>query len=241
MIEDNFDKVEIDKEELENLIISYLDNLSLSESTKNAQSYALKVFYKYFISRKKFYFLPENIRNYKEYMENKLELKPVSIRSYLTSLRKFLNYLVQLKILNKNPAKRITFRIESKRHISQLLTPEQKVNLMDINFENKTYTEGRDMLIVALYVFTNFGIEEVINSDIKILYNRELGVKLSVIVLSFIKKYDIKDLLFYSHSRRTLGKRLSRRTFNDILSKQAKKIDENYLPKVFYNKKRSLL
>lgn len=231
MITDKFEKVEINKLELQKYIEDYFLDFSLLPSSKQMHTFALKDFYVFFTTRRKFYFLPENIEAYIDYLTYRLELKPYTIRNYLTAVKRFFKYLIKVNVLQKNPASRITYKITEYPPQKAVINSEQINFISNSTFDKNNYLNARNLILLKLALLSKLKKADILrlqtNDLSKILINeRNNDNKLYEMLLKFANIYNL-NYLFTSRSPRTNGNILSERMNDDIVILELKKLNPN--------------
>ncbi len=248
MIEDKFKKIEIEPEELSSLVSQYLNSCQMAKSTVRSRKFALSAFTQYHKTRKVFYFYPEHINKYRHHLEYKLYLSPLTVRNYLVALNKFFDYLCKENILEKNPAKRIKYKIKKeKRNI---------INNEAINYENVFVSPNkikeiihtpaleiagkRNKLIFLMSVYSGVSakficslkkIDLVKSERTYYLVGSEakhpVDTKINFLIKDYLNDTRTHDTeyLFFSTARNSFGKKLAPEFLRNILRNYLNSID----------------
>ena len=220
-------------------IKSYFDLFVLSlnnnsPDTKGTYERALREFFRWNDCNINFTFSVKEIEKYKSYLTKKKKLAPVSISTYLTSLRGFCNFLISHKVLSTNPAKNVKGNYRKPQHSRATLNFKEVEKLFSVVQLN---TEGgfRDFAILNLMSISGLTEIEIVRANVKdlkirknksaILYvqgkrekSKSRFVELQKIEIDSIRNYlafrfnPIPDeALFQTAGNRMNGKRMSTR------------------------------
>jgi site-specific recombinase XerD len=235
VIKDSFAPKEISIDELTALISEFLSQEKFSSSTYKTYKTGLSHFITYCRSEK-FQFLVEDVNSYIDSLQAKA-ISPAAIHSYLTALRNFFSFLAEKKAINKNPAKRITFKyIKSKQAVVKLL-PEYIDILFKIDFQND-FLNARNRAILYLVSTLDFNVNDLCRLKKKDVYfyggivhcrkggkavfkitGKELGFLLNYLKLR--SKFDNNQNFFIS-LRKDTAVSLTSNAANKILAAYAK-------------------
>lgn len=234
MILDKFNKIELSSDQLLDLIKKYISDSTEKKSTLNAREFALMYFYNYHKEVNEFYFIPENIRTYFDFLINESKLSNHTIRNYTSSLNLFCDYLAKCGVIDKNPVKRVKRVIKQDDVDLKYFTLEM---LEDICSSHKTdlelnYRFYRDCMIPMLMIFNNINENDIINLKIKdiskedrlfYLKIRDKKIKLDIQLIYLISNFinsrssiEGEDYLFVTDSKKSRGKKLSLRNVREI-------------------------
>lgn len=114
--------------------------------TRGTYQRALREFMYFFTTDRKFQFRVKDVERYKLYLMKK-NLKPVSISTYLTSLRRFCQYLTEKGVIERNPAKKVQGAARPQRHSRHFLTLDEIKLLLD-SIDISTQTGLRDKALI---------------------------------------------------------------------------------------------
>lgn len=126
-----------------------------------------------------FRFTPEQAAAYRDYLTEERELSSVSISTYLTALRRFCRYLVEIGVLDENPAQSVRGNARPARHTRAVLEDDEVEALLDA-VGGASALEKRDAAIVYLMLFAGMSEIEVARADIGDLEQTLMGWYLRV-------------------------------------------------------------
>ncbi len=182
----------------------------------------------------KFEFTSENVAAYKDYLTNVRELHEVSVSTYLTSVRRLCQYLVDIGLLPNNPAKAVKGNRRPTSHSRAVLTQEDVKALLAV-MQPKSRLDKRDHAIIFMMLYAGLSEIELIRADVADLEQTLLGwflrvqgkgrtqkdqqVPIDPPVMNMLRLYlDTRerirpqDPLIVSHGHRSDGKRLNPRS-----------------------------
>ena len=223
--------------ELEKRLDAFLNNYLKKKSKETVGTYrrSLNEFSRWFVLQKgRFRFTPDGVKSYKKYLMETRELSQVSVSTYLTAVRRFCQYLVDIGLLSENPATAVKGNRRPSSHSRKVLTET------DIEVLFKAVPTGkqiglRDQAIMYLMLYAGLSEIEIVRADLKDLEQTLLGWYLRVQgkghtvkdqqvpvdppVMEKIRLYlDTRgrihpdDPLFVSHGHRSDGERLNTRS-----------------------------
>ncbi|HVZ40610.1 MAG TPA: tyrosine-type recombinase/integrase [Candidatus Kapabacteria bacterium] len=96
-----------------------------STETRGTYQRALRDFLKWFPIDKRFLFRVRDVERYRRYLVERKELKDVSVATYMTALRRFCQYLIDVKILAANPAAHVVGGRRPSRHSRTFLSYDE--------------------------------------------------------------------------------------------------------------------
>jgi site-specific recombinase XerD len=244
MIEDKFKKIEIEPAELSALVSSYLESCEMAKSTIRSRKFALRAFLEFHKTRKIFYFWPEHINKYRYHLEYKLKLSTTTIGNYLVGLNKFCDYLCDEKILEKNPVKRIKFKIKKKnistsKNNSAEDLPTHKNNFVPLSkIENiigipaNSLNDKRNKLLFLISIYSGVSVKFICSLKQNRLVKSErtyyivegetknpIDVKINFLINDYLKEiltYE-SEYLFFSTAKNSFGRKLSPEFLRNIL------------------------
>lgn len=135
-------------------MLQYRDNFLRSISDKRKETVgtyerALREFVQFFAKDGKFMFRVRDVERYRKHLAETKKMKDASIATYMTALRRFCQYLVEIEVLEKNPAKRVYGSARPKNHNRDFLTLDEVKTLLDsINANEESGL--RDIAIIRL-------------------------------------------------------------------------------------------
>ena len=221
------------RDHLKEFLTEYLKDKS--KETVGTYRRSLNTFEKWFIrSPGTFRFTEDDIRDYKTYLMEERELSQVSVSTYLTAVRRFCQYLTDVGLLEKNPAKAVKGNRRPDSHSRAVLTESDIEALMRV-LEEESQIERRDVAIVYLMLYAGLSEIEIVRADVEDLEHTLMGpvlrvqgkgrtvkdqqVPLDEPVLDKVEAYlDMRSglrpekPLFVSHGHRSEGKRLNTRS-----------------------------
>jgi site-specific recombinase XerD len=157
MIKETFKEVQLEQAELEKQIGAYLDSIS-KKSSATVVTYRKALFeFSEFCRRGTFRFTVDDVVKYKRYLEYKKKMKKYSISTYLTALRRFCHFLSSENIIEKNPARRVNYKIKDRVVKFDFLNKEQLIKLFK-ELPKVSEQDYRDRAILHLIVYA--GLEE---------------------------------------------------------------------------------
>lgn len=150
---------------MEELINKFITALDRRETTKETYFKALREFAKWLGSNSPLGLSTDDIQKYKGFLVSK-NLSPTSLSTYLTSVRRFYDYLISKGMVSQNPAKRVRGSGRPQRHLTAPLTPEEvKVLLGTID---RTSTVGaRDWAMINLMVRCGLSEIEIARANVE--------------------------------------------------------------------------
>jgi site-specific recombinase XerD len=221
------------EERLEEFATSYLENKS--PETVGTYRRALNEFQRWFaVQRPKCLFRVEDVESYKEYLMKTRGLHQVSVSTYLTALRRFGQYLVDVGLLDENPARAVKGNRRPSTHSRAVLT-ESEIDRLFKAVDTSTAIGVRDEAIIYSMLYAGLSEIEIVRADVEDLEQTLLGwylrvqgkghqvkdqqVVLDPPVMNKIRAYlDTRtglkptDPLFVSHGHRSEGARLNTRS-----------------------------
>ncbi|MBL0331618.1 MAG: tyrosine-type recombinase/integrase [Chlorobiota bacterium] len=248
MIKDTQIPVKITLKELVMHYENFLDDCSRNSSeTRGTYQRALREFVKWYPIDKRFSFLTRDVERYKRHLIEVRGLKNISISTYISSLRRFFQYLIDVKVITFNPATRVIGGRRPVSHSRTFLTPielDKLFTAIDISNEQGL----RDFAIMKLMCECGLTEHEILQINVGDLnqvnrYNsiyvqgkgrkvKDTIVELSKEIVKFINDYLEKrykgnedkkletDPLFISLSTRSKGERMSSRGIREAISRR---------------------
>jgi integrase/recombinase XerC/integrase/recombinase XerD len=166
-------------------------------------------------------------------LTKKVRLSPVSVSTYLTALRRLCDYLVELKVLEKNPAKEVKGNRRPQQHSRETISA-QDVQTIFQSIDRNDERGFRDFAIIKAMVGCGLSEIELIRADIgdlkmissTMVFNvqgKGKTTKETTIILpndvkeafqgylAFRKDADDNEPLIMSAGNRTRGKRMTTR------------------------------
>lgn len=149
--EDVFPPVMMKLSQLSDHIADFIISIDHKKAeTRGTYQRALREFMYFFSTDRKFQFRVKDVERYKLHLMKK-NLKPVSISTYLTSLRRFCQYLTEKGIIERNPAKKVQGSARPQRHSRHFLTLDEiKILLDSIDVSNQTGLRDKALILTML-------------------------------------------------------------------------------------------
>lgn len=212
-----------------------------SRETVGTYMRSLNEFERWFVQQRgSFEFSQDGIRTYKKYLMETRELSEVSVSTYLTALRRFCQYLVDIGLLEENPAHGVKGNRRPTSHSRAVLT-ESEISALLESLDAATQIGKRDQAIAYLMLYGGLSEIEIVRADVKDLEQTLMGWYLRVQgkgrtikdqhvpvdppVMAKIRVYlDTRgrirpeDPLFVSHGHRSEGKRLNTRSIRSRIN-----------------------
>jgi len=229
-----FSSVRISHQRLLGYFEGFLKELRRSKpETRGTYERSLHEFIRWFPADQKFLFRVEDVERYKSYLTKKVRLSPVSVSTYLTALRRLCDYLVQLKVIERNPAKEVKGNKRPQQHSRETISA-QDVQAIFQSIDRNDERGFRDFAIIKTMVGCGLSEIELIRANIgdlkmvssTMVFNvqgkgkttKETTVILPNDVkdalqgyLAFRKDADDNEPLIMSAGNRTRGKRMTTR------------------------------
>lgn len=219
---------------------------SASPHTADTYSRSLRCFLSFVIQDRKFKFRIKDFERYKTHLIETKKLQSPSISTYLTSLRRFSQYLVEVKVLPRNPAKHVHSQKNPISTIPSFFNLHELLMFFD-TMDMQSMHGLRDKALFSFMLGSMLKEQELLsltiadtqtlsmNSLIKLpetISEKQCEVKLphfasealSSYLLERFPEVMIQDApLFHSLSNRSLGCRMSVRGLRDAFQKRMKK------------------
>lgn len=218
---------------LEEFATVYLNNKS--PETVGTYRRSLNEFQRWFATQKgRFLFRIDDVQAYKTYLTETRGLHQVSVSTYLTALRRFSQYLVDIGLLDHNPARSVSGNRRPTTHSRDVLS-EREIDRLFKALDETTPIGKRDSAIVHSMLFAGLSEIEIVRANVEDLEQTLLGwylrvqgkgrqskdqqVVLDPPVMDKIRSYmstrsNLKPSspLFASHGHRSDGDRLNTRS-----------------------------
>ncbi|MFQ5570565.1 MAG: tyrosine-type recombinase/integrase [Rhodothermales bacterium] len=229
---------------LEDFLTGYLKNRS--KETIGTYRRSLHEFERWFVQQKgRFRFTVEGVEAYKKYLMETRELSQVSVSTYLTAVRRFCQYLVDIGLLAENPAVSVKGNRRPSSHSRQVLT-ETDIRTLFESVDTAKQIGKRDLAIIYLMLYAGLSEIEIIRADLKDLEQTLMGWYLRVqgkghtvkdqqvpidppvmekirIYLDTRGRIRPEEPLFVSHGYRSDGERLNTRSVRSRINGHLKK------------------
>jgi len=223
--------------ELRRRLDGFVDDYLADKSPQTAGTYrrSLNTFERWYaVHKQRFRFTEDGVRAYKTYLMEDRGLHQVSVSTYLTALRRFCQYLVDIGELESNPATEVKGNRRPSTHSRQVLT-EQDIEVLFSAIDVDSTIGKRDVAMMYLMVYGGLSEIELVRADLEDLEQTLMGWFLRVqgkghtakdqqvpvddrvlekirLYLDARGRYKPKDPLFVSHGNRSEGKRLNTRS-----------------------------
>ena len=218
---------------LDDFLREYLSDKS--SATVGTYRRSLNEFERWFVREKaRFRFTEEGVERYKHYLMEERDLHQVSVSTYLTALRRFCQYLVDIGMLDDNPARGVKGNRRPTSHSRSALNRSEIEVLVEV-LDVSSVIGLRDQAMVFLMLFAGLSEIEIVRADIRDLEQTLMGrflrvqgkgrtikdqsVPLDQRVMDRLQAYldrrarmRPEDPLFVSHGHRSEGERLNTRS-----------------------------
>jgi site-specific recombinase XerD len=154
---------------MEELINRFIEALDRRETTKETYLKALREFAKWLAGGTPLILTSHDIQRYKDFLVSK-NLSPTSLSTYLTSVRRFYDYLISVEMVTENPAKKIRGSGRPQRHLRYPLSHDEVHNLLDA-IDPSTVVGLRDWSMITLMIRCGLSEIEIVRAsagDIKV-------------------------------------------------------------------------
>jgi site-specific recombinase XerC len=205
-----------------------------SPETKGTYRRTLNEFRRWYVVPPPFRFVQEDVERYKTYLMEERGLHQVSVSTYLTGLRRLCQYLMDIGVLDENPARGVKGNRRPETHSRKVLKRGEVDELLEA-IPAGTEIGKRDRAIAQCMLFAGLSEIEIVRADLQDLEHTLLGWRLRVQgkgrttkdqqvpvdppVMDAIRLYlDTRgrirpeDPLFVSHGHRSQGERLGTRS-----------------------------
>lgn len=229
--------LKISVRDLDDRIDDFASEYLNSKSPETVGTYrrSLNEFKRWFAGQKgRFLFRVDDIEAYKKYLMESRGLHQVSVSTYLTALRRFCQYLVDIGLLETNPARSVSGNRRPTTHSREVLT-EIEIDRLFAALDEATPIGKRDTAIVYSMLFAGLSEIEIVRANVEDLEQTLLGwylrvqgkghqvkdqqVALDPPVMTKLRAYmDTRSNLrptsplFVSHGHRSDGERLNTRS-----------------------------
>ncbi len=154
--------------ELEELIQSFLTEYlkQRTKETKGTYERALREFVRFFAAeRGAFRFTSDDVERYKTHLSDARQLHQVSVSTYLTSLRRLCQYLVDRGLLPENPARAVGGNKRPGDHSRGVLSLTD-IDRLFAAIEPATLLNRRDRVAVRLMLSSGLTEIEIVRADV---------------------------------------------------------------------------
>lgn len=166
MIEDVFPPVKLKAPEIKRHIEGFIASIAHKrKETIGTYQRALQEFIYFFVTDRRFEFRVKDVERYRKHLAETKKMKNASIATYMTSLRRLCQYLVEIEVLEKNPAKRVQGGHRPTSHNRTFLTLDE-VNTLLASIDTSTEAGLRDMALIRTMLGCACSELELMNLDI---------------------------------------------------------------------------
>jgi integrase/recombinase XerC len=163
-----------------------------SKGTRVSYRRSLNEFVRFFVLDRRFMFRVRDVERYKEYLLKKKKMKELSAATYMTALRRFLQFLVERGVLEKNAAKRVQGGKRPTAHFrSFLMLPE--IDRLLGSIETDTHVGLRDRGIIRVMLGCACAEIEIASMDVGDLQKRTTNNKDEWVLTVQGKGKSVKD------------------------------------------------
>ncbi len=229
---------------LRNLLVlhtEYVNELrKKTPETRGTYERTLREFMRWLHSEKSFQFNSRNIERYKKYLFRTKKLTHTSVVMYLTSVRKFCDYLIHSGVLKENPARGVHGGTPPIKHTRKRISVEDIQKFLQ-SIERTNEIGYRDFAMAKLMIGHGLSEIELVRADIEDLTTQKKKMTLrfqgkgkiekdSSVILSgdvyeamkayliFRSKAKYSDPLFMSAGNRTRGDRMTSRGIRERIN-----------------------
>src|SRR5690606_20987240 len=122
----------------------------------------------------RFRFTTDGVKDYKKYLMETRGLSQVSVSTYLTALRRFCQYLVDIGLIPENPAQAVKGNRRPSSHSRQVLT-EKDIDVLIETVTGPTQIDCRDLAMVYLMLYAGLSEIEIVRADVQDLEQTLMG------------------------------------------------------------------
>jgi integrase/recombinase XerC/integrase/recombinase XerD len=150
MIDDMYQPITIRNSVLAEHLAVFDIHIRKSTSPQTADTYerSLRCFLTFVIQDRKFKFRIKDFERYKTYLVESKQLQPQSIATYITALRRFSEYLVEVKVLPRNPS--IKIHVSTRKEHKLVFFRNDELRMFFDSIDESTMQGIRDK---ALFLF----------------------------------------------------------------------------------------
>lgn len=217
-----------------------------SVETHGTYQRALRTFVTWFPVDRRFVFRQRDVERYRRYLVEKRNLKEVSVGTYITALRRFCQYLIDIGALEENPAAEVVGGRRPERHSRTFLTYPEVDQLLDA-IDTSSMQGARDLALIQTMLGCALSERECMLADVGDIDRRDAPairvqgkgrrvkdetVPMPPVVLRSIDEYlerrfagredpiDPDEPLFVSLSNRTIGRRMTSRGMREAVNRR---------------------
>lgn len=149
---------------MEELMNEFIKALDRRETTKETYLKALREFARWLGGNSPVGLSIDDIQKYKDFLVSK-NLSPTSLSTYLTSVRRFYDYLISKGVVVQNPAKRVKGSGRPQKHLRAPLTPDE-VKAMLGAIDTTSAVGTRDWAMINLMVRCGLSEIEIVRANV---------------------------------------------------------------------------
>lgn len=138
---------------------------SKGDQTRGTYQRALREFLRWFPRDRRFRFTKRDVERYKRHLVENRELENVSVATYMTALRRFCQYLVDVSVLQDNPADSVIGGRRPTKHSREFLTYTEVDQLLE-TIDTETTAGLRDRSIILLMLYCALSEHECIHAEV---------------------------------------------------------------------------
>lgn len=229
---------------LQKLLILHSDYVNdlhkRTPETRGTYERTLREFMRWVRNEPEFTFSQKDIERYKKFLLTKRKLSAVSVTMYLSSVRKFIDFLVKREVLTDNAARKVKGGSPHVRHSRKSLSVHEIQQLIQ-SIERNDEIGFRDFAIVKLMAGCGVSEIELVRADIgdvkrkkdgltialqpKGMKTKEMLIALPKDVAEAVKNYLVyrttakeTEPLFMSAGNRTRGQRMTSRGIRERIN-----------------------
>ena len=146
------------------------------EQTRSTYQRALREFLKWFPRDKRFRFTTRDVERYKRHLTETKGLQNVSIGTYMTALRRFCQYLIDVGVLKTNPARNVVGGRRPTDHSREFLTYDEIDALLG-SVDRSTMQGERDHAIITAMLYCGLSEHECTHADVGDLHTKVDGTR----------------------------------------------------------------
>jgi site-specific recombinase XerD len=245
MIDDMYQPIALRNSVLAEHISMFDSHIRKTASAHTAETYSrsLRCFLSFVIQDRKFKFRIKDFERYKFYLKDTKQLQSSSIATYITSLRRFSKYLVDTKVLPRNPGKHIHVdSIKKSKELSFFSHDELQVFFQSIDTSNMQGKRDKALFMLMLACMCREeDLQHAVIGDVDFVFDimtipskkksKTIPLPLPEHVISLLKEYVQYRFpegappdapLFHSMSNRSKGKAISVRGIRETFKQRLK-------------------
>ncbi|MDD8017873.1 MAG: tyrosine-type recombinase/integrase [Bacteroidota bacterium] len=229
---------------LRNLLVLHSDYLNelqkKTPETRGTYERTLREFMRWLHLEKSFHFTSEDIERYKRHLFRQKKLTHTSVVMYLTSVRKFCEYLMRRGVLKENPARAVPGGTPPVQHTRKSISIGDVFNFLQ-TIDRTNEIGFRDFAMAKLMINCGLSEIELVRANVEDVILQKKGLRLRVqgkgkkskdtvllvvdeaceamkSYLSYRTKSKPSDPLFMSAGNRTRGDRMTSRGIRERIN-----------------------